>query len=186
MLLRPSTGPTILLSTLRAAAFLLTVRYHSTKAGLIILLIFEKGTDQGLLNSYFKNWDHILFIYNCTHSGHYQWVSSAAWLRRAVANMLLIDKPSRSHTTGRISHWPISSEPRNRGISTGPDPGPQIRRAPDNQLRRLWWGVWDKRVGELTPLATAAASARAAPAAARAAAARAAAAIRSRAIARRQ
>ena len=32
----------------------------------------RKGADQGLLNSYFKKWDRISFIYNCTPSGHYQ------------------------------------------------------------------------------------------------------------------
>lgn len=36
------------------------------------------GADQGLFNSYFRNYHRISFLYNCTPSASYQYLSSAS------------------------------------------------------------------------------------------------------------
>ena len=107
MLLRPSMGTYYSLLQLagRGVFFDDTLLQH--KSGSYYSANICKGVDQGFWNSYSKKWDRshlISFIYNCTPSGHYQWVSSAALLRGAVANLLLVDTPPHSHTTGQISH----------------------------------------------------------------------------------
>ncbi|CUS06973.1 unnamed protein product [Tuber aestivum] len=87
------------------------------------------GADQGLLNSYFKNWHRISFTYNCTPSGHYQYT------------------PAFTHYGANISlaHFIGAEKPWNIGRSSIKESGStNSNGTPYHQLLGYWWATWDK------------------------------------------
>ncbi|KAF3899568.1 Glycogenin glucosyltransferase [Trichophyton interdigitale] len=80
------------------------------------------GADQGLLNMYFKNWDRLSFTYNCTPSGHYQYVPAYRYFESTI---------SLVHFIGSIKPW-------GTGRSTSPHDSPY------GQLLKKWWAVYDR------------------------------------------
>ena len=53
------------------------------------------GADQGLMNMHFRNWDRLSFTYNCTPSGHYQYVPAYRHFQSTISMVHYIgkDKP---------------------------------------------------------------------------------------------
>ncbi|KAM5473672.1 glycogenin glucosyltransferase [Microsporum audouinii] len=80
------------------------------------------GADQGLLNMHFKNWDRLSFTYNCTPSGHYQYVPAYRYFESTI---------SLVHFIGSLKPWRI-------GRSSSP------QQSPYNQLLAKWWAVYDR------------------------------------------
>ncbi|KGQ01796.1 hypothetical protein PAAG_11367 [Paracoccidioides lutzii Pb01] len=78
------------------------------------------GADQGLLNIHFKKWDRLSFVYNCTPSGHYQYV------------------PAFRHFGSTISlvHYIGSQKPWNLPRQLFPSESPY------NQLLGRWWATY--------------------------------------------
>lgn len=56
------------------------------------------GADQGLLNMHFQNWHRLSFAFNCTPSGHYQYVPAFRHFQSSISLVHFIgpDKPWRS------------------------------------------------------------------------------------------
>lgn len=80
------------------------------------------GADQGLLNMHFKNWDRLSFTYNCTPSGHYQYVPAYRYFESTI---------SLVHFIGPIKPW-------GTGRSTSSHDSPY------GQLLAKWWAVYDR------------------------------------------
>ncbi|EFE35590.1 glycogenin [Trichophyton benhamiae CBS 112371] len=80
------------------------------------------GADQGLLNMHFKNWDRLSFTYNCTPSGHYQYVPAYRYFESTI---------SLVHFIGPIKPW-------GTGRSTSSHDSPY------SQLLAKWWSVYDR------------------------------------------
>ncbi|KAK2758096.1 glycogenin glucosyltransferase [Emmonsiellopsis sp. PD_33] len=80
------------------------------------------GADQGLLNMHFTNWERLSFTYNCTPSGHYQYI------------------PAFRHFQSTISlvHYIGSRKPWNLPRQTLP------LESPYNQLLGRWWATYDR------------------------------------------
>ena len=95
------------------------------------LLAFAKrgisfdGADQGLLNMHFRNWDRLSFTYNCTPSGHYQYV------------------PAFRHFQSTISlvHYIGLQKPWNLPRKLAPVESPY------SELLGRWWAVYDRHYG---------------------------------------
>ncbi|PGH08362.1 hypothetical protein GX51_01188 [Blastomyces parvus] len=80
------------------------------------------GADQGLLNMHFKKWDRLSFAYNCTPSGHYQYIPA---FRHFGNNISLV------HYIGRRKPWNL----------------PRLAfplESPYNQLLGRWWATYDR------------------------------------------
>ncbi|KLJ10342.1 hypothetical protein EMPG_14251 [Blastomyces silverae] len=93
------------------------------------------GADQGLLNMHFKKWDRLSFAYNCTPSGHYQYIPA---FRHFGSNISLV------HYIGRRKPWNL---PRQAFPSE----------SPYNQLLGRWWAMYDRHyrpVAKPTPQLT--------------------------------
>ncbi|OAL63446.1 glycosyl transferase family 8 protein [Trichophyton rubrum] len=80
------------------------------------------GADQGLLNMHFKSWDRLSFTYNCTPSGHYQYVPAYRYFESTI---------SLVHFIGPIKPW-------GTGRSTS------SHHSPYSQLLAKWWAVYDR------------------------------------------
>ncbi|KAF3491654.1 glycogenin-2 [Arthroderma uncinatum] len=80
------------------------------------------GADQGLLNMHFKNWDRLSFAYNCTPSGHYQYIPAYRYFESTI---------SLVHFIGPLKPWRL-------GRKTSP------QESPYNQLLSKWWAVYDR------------------------------------------
>jgi glycogenin len=80
------------------------------------------GADQGLLNMYFRAWHRLNFSYNCTPSGHYQYV------------------PAYRHFQSTISlvHYIGSDKPWMGGK------GPEGTSGVYEELLGRWWAVYDR------------------------------------------
>ncbi|OAX80808.1 hypothetical protein ACJ72_04851 [Emergomyces africanus] len=80
------------------------------------------GADQGLLNIHFKQWDRLSFAYNCTPSGHYQYI------------------PAFRHFGSTISlvHYIGLRKPWNLPRQAFP------LESPYNQLLGRWWATYDR------------------------------------------
>ncbi|PGH17342.1 hypothetical protein AJ79_01226 [Helicocarpus griseus UAMH5409] len=80
------------------------------------------GADQGLLNMHFRKWDRLSFAYNCTPSGHYQYI------------------PAFRHFGSTISlvHYIGAQKPWNLPRQTLP------LESPYNQLLGRWWAAYDR------------------------------------------
>ncbi|KKZ58481.1 hypothetical protein EMCG_00972 [[Emmonsia] crescens] len=94
------------------------------------------GADQGLLNMHFKKWDRLSFAYNCTPSGHYQYI------------------PAFRHFGSTISlvHYIGMRKPWNLPRQAFP------LESPYNQLLGRWWATYDRHyrpVDKPTPQPTA-------------------------------
>lgn len=80
------------------------------------------GADQGLLNMHFGKWDRLSFAYNCTPSGHYQYI------------------PAFRHFGSTISlvHYIGMRKPWNLPRQAFP------LESPYNQLLGRWWATYDR------------------------------------------
>ncbi|EEP77180.1 hypothetical protein UREG_02029 [Uncinocarpus reesii 1704] len=89
------------------------------------------GADQGLLNMHFTTWQRLSFAYNCTPSGHYQYI------------------PAFRHFQSTISlvHYIGQNKPWNLPRQTFPIEGPY------NQLLARWWSVYDRHYRPVAPVA---------------------------------
>ncbi|OJD26569.1 hypothetical protein ACJ73_02042 [Blastomyces percursus] len=93
------------------------------------------GADQGLLNMHFKKWDRLSFAYNCTPSGHYQYIPA---FRHFGSNISLV------HYIGKRKPWNL---PRQAFPLE----------SPYNQLLGRWWAMYDRHyrpVAKPTPQPT--------------------------------
>ncbi|KAI9884616.1 MAG: hypothetical protein M1823_003603 [Watsoniomyces obsoletus] len=82
------------------------------------------GADQGLLNMHFKDYHRISFRYNCTPSGHYQYVPA---YRHFEADISLL------HFIGKDKPW--SSEGQSSRVDSI-----------YNELLGRWWAVHDRHL----------------------------------------
>ncbi|KAI1987662.1 glycogenin glucosyltransferase [Ophidiomyces ophidiicola] len=80
------------------------------------------GADQGLLNMHFKNWQRLSFAYNCTPSGHYQYIPAFRHFQSTI---------SLVHYIGQQKPWTMPRQ-------TYPVEGPY------SQLLARWWAVYDR------------------------------------------
>ncbi|KAI4140234.1 MAG: hypothetical protein LQ341_003923 [Variospora aurantia] len=80
------------------------------------------GADQGLLNTYFRDWHRLSFIYNCTPSGNYQYLPAYRHFQSSIKLVHYIgtDKPWR---VGRDWQGAIGAY---------------------EELLGQWWAVYDK------------------------------------------
>jgi len=94
------------------------------------------GADQGLLNTYFKDWDRQSFLYNCTPSGSYQYEPAYRYHRSGISMVHFIGK-DKPWTMGRDS-----KESKEAGGVYG-------------ELLGEWWATYDKhyRASVCPPLA---------------------------------
>ncbi|EER26267.1 Glycosyl transferase family 8 protein [Coccidioides posadasii C735 delta SOWgp] len=89
------------------------------------------GADQGLLNMHFRNWDRLSFAYNCTPSGHYQYIPAFRHFQSSI---------SLVHYIGQKKPWSLPRQ-------TFPVEGPY------NQLLARWWAVYDRHYRPAPPMA---------------------------------
>lgn len=80
------------------------------------------GADQGLLNSYFKNWYRLSFTYNCTPTSSYQYLPAYKHFESSISLL---------HFIGFQKPWN-----RSRFAAFGD--------TPLQQLSRKWWEVYDR------------------------------------------
>jgi glycogenin glucosyltransferase len=80
------------------------------------------GADQGLLNMHFRNWQRLSFAYNCTPSGHYQYVPAFRHFQSTI---------SLVHFIGQQKPWNAPRQPSSID-------------SPYNQLLGRWWAVYDR------------------------------------------
>ncbi|KAJ9611543.1 glycogenin glucosyltransferase [Cladophialophora chaetospira] len=80
------------------------------------------GADQGLLNMHFREWERLSFIYNCTPSGHYQYVPAYRHFQSSI---------SAVHFIGADKPWTLG---RDNKLSNGTY----------GELLGMWWSVYDK------------------------------------------
>ncbi|KMU79563.1 glycogenin-2 [Coccidioides immitis RMSCC 3703] len=88
------------------------------------------GADQGLLNMHFRNWDRLSFAYNCTPSGHYQYIPAFRHFQSSI---------SLVHYIGQKKPWSLPRQ-------TFPVEGPY------NQLLARWWAVYDRHYRPAPPM----------------------------------
>ncbi|KAL9119574.1 MAG: hypothetical protein Q9187_003871 [Circinaria calcarea] len=80
------------------------------------------GADQGLLNMHFRNWERMSFTYNCTPSGHYQYVPAYRHFQSSI---------SMIHYIGRNKPWLVGRETQGAsGIY--------------EELLGRWWAVYER------------------------------------------
>jgi hypothetical protein len=80
------------------------------------------GADQGLLNMHFRDWERLSFVYNCTPSGHYQYIPAYRHFQSSIAAI---------HFIGADKPWTLGRENRmNTGIY--------------GELLGMWWSVYDR------------------------------------------
>ncbi|WEW55316.1 glycogenin glucosyltransferase [Emydomyces testavorans] len=89
------------------------------------------GADQGLLNMHFKDWHRLSFSYNCTPSGHYQYIPAFRHFQSTI---------SLVHYIGQKKPWTLPRQ-------TLPVEGPH------NQLLARWWAVYDRHYKPIAPVA---------------------------------
>lgn len=80
------------------------------------------GADQGLLNMHFRNWDRISFSYNCTPSGHYQYVPAYRHFQSTI-NLV--------HFIGQDKPWTIGKASKGGG-------------GVYDELLARWWAVYER------------------------------------------
>ena len=80
------------------------------------------GADQGLLNMHFRNYDRMSFTYNCTPSGHYQYVPAYRHFQSSI---------SMIHFIGTDKPWL-----RGRESSSAS--------SPYEEMSGRWWAVYDR------------------------------------------
>ncbi len=80
------------------------------------------GADQGLLNMHFREWERLSFVYNCTPSGHYQYVPAYRHFQSSIAAV---------HFIGADKPWTLG---RDNQMSNGVY----------GELLGMWWSVYDK------------------------------------------
>lgn len=96
--------------------------YHSLLALAQRGVSFD-GADQGLLNMHFKDYHRISFRYNCTPSGHYQYVPAYRHFESDIAVL---------HFIGKDKPW---------SSSTGQTSSPT---SVYDELLARWWAVYDR------------------------------------------
>lgn len=80
------------------------------------------GADQGLLNTHFRDWERLSFTYNCTPSGHYQYVPAYRHFQSTITMV---------HYIGHDKPWIVGREAKGAtGIY--------------EELLGRWWSVYDK------------------------------------------
>ena len=79
------------------------------------------GADQGLLNMHFRQWERLSFVYNCTPSGHYQYVPAFRHFESTISVV---------HYIGQQKPWNL------------PRQVPPLE-SPYNQLLGRWWAAYD-------------------------------------------
>ena len=80
------------------------------------------GADQGLFNTHFRQWERLSFVYNCTPSGHYQYVPAYRHFQSSIAAI---------HFIGADKPWTMGRETKlNSGVY--------------GELLGMWWSVYDK------------------------------------------
>ncbi|OAP61227.1 hypothetical protein AYL99_03428 [Fonsecaea erecta] len=80
------------------------------------------GADQGLLNMHFREWQRLSFVYNCTPSGHYQYVPA---YRHFSSNIAAV------HFIGKDKPWTLGRDNKlNAGVY--------------GELLGMWWSVYDR------------------------------------------
>lgn len=80
------------------------------------------GADQGLLNMHFREWERLSFVYNCTPSGHYQYIPAYRHFQSSIAAV---------HFIGADKPWTLGRDNRmNAGIY--------------GELLGMWWSVYDR------------------------------------------
>ncbi|KAI5847751.1 nucleotide-diphospho-sugar transferase, partial [Morchella snyderi] len=82
------------------------------------------GADQGLFNTYFRNFHRLSFTYNCTPSASYQYVPAFRHYGSQI---------SLAHFIGAEKPWTIGRSSSSQQTGT-----------PYDQLLGQWWAVWDK------------------------------------------
>lgn len=80
------------------------------------------GADQGLLNMHFRDWQRMSFTYNCTPSGHYQYVPAYRHFQSSI-NMV--------HFIGQDKPWAMGREAKGPGGAY-------------EELLGRWWSVYDR------------------------------------------
>ena len=80
------------------------------------------GADQGLLNTHFREWERLSFVYNCTSNGNYQYVPAYRHFQSSI-NIIHFIGPEKPWMLGRYSK--------------------QASGVHDEILGR-WWAVYDK------------------------------------------
>ena len=80
------------------------------------------GADQGLLNMHFPNWARMSFTYNCTPSGHYQYIPAYRHFQSSI---------SMVHYIGRDKPWTIGRESKGVG-------------SVHEELLGRWWAVYER------------------------------------------
>ncbi|KIW97301.1 uncharacterized protein Z519_02693 [Cladophialophora bantiana CBS 173.52] len=80
------------------------------------------GADQGLFNMHFREWDRLSFVFNCTPSGHYQYVPA---YRHFSSNIAVV------HFIGKDKPWTLG---RDNKLNTGVY----------GELLGMWWSVYDR------------------------------------------
>lgn len=80
------------------------------------------GADQGLLNMHFQNYNRLSFSYNCTPSGHYQYVPAYRHFQSTI---------SMIHYIGESKPWRVG---RDFGGSSGVY----------QELLGRWWATYDR------------------------------------------
>ncbi|KAL1961333.1 hypothetical protein VTO42DRAFT_61 [Malbranchea cinnamomea] len=80
------------------------------------------GADQGLLNMHFRDWQRLSFTYNCTPSGHYQYVPAFRHFQNTI---------SLVHYIGQQKPWQLPRKVEQVGT-------------PYNQLLGHWWATYDR------------------------------------------
>lgn len=80
------------------------------------------GADQGLLNTHFRNWHRLSFTYNCTPSGHYQYVPAYRHFQSSISIV---------HYIGNDKPWITGRE------GTGAS-------GVYEELLGRWWSVYDR------------------------------------------
>lgn len=80
------------------------------------------GADQGLLNMHFRNWERLSFTYNCTPSGHYQYVPAYRHFQSSI---------SMVHYIGHNKPWIVGREANGAsGVY--------------EELLGRWWAVYER------------------------------------------
>ncbi|KIX96851.1 uncharacterized protein Z520_07571 [Fonsecaea multimorphosa CBS 102226] len=80
------------------------------------------GADQGLLNMHFREWERLSFVYNCTPSGHYQYIPAYRHFSSSIAAV---------HFIGKDKPWTLG---RDNKLNTGVY----------GELLGMWWSVYDR------------------------------------------
>lgn len=79
------------------------------------------GADQGLLNMHFRDWERLSFVFNCTPSGHYQYVPAYRHFQSSI---------SLVHYIGHDKPWTIGRDSQHTGVY--------------DELLGRWWASYDR------------------------------------------